>query len=108
MQMKARVTRNAVIGAALLLANSAPGWALGGGRLAATQAINGLAGEFSGPLAYGVSLAMIVGSAVAWFRHHHDMGALGQGALGATFVSGVALGSASLLSFIPGATGALV
>ena len=88
--------------------SSAPVWALGGGRLAATQALNSLAGEFSGPLAYAVSLIAIVGTAVSWYRHHHDMGLLAQGGLGALFVGGVALGGASLLGMIPGVAGALI
>ena len=87
---------------------SAPAWALGGGRLAATQALNGLASEFSGPLAYSVSLIAIVASAVSWYRHHHDMGVLAQGGLGALFVAGVALGGSSLLGMIPGVAGALI
>jgi type IV secretory pathway VirB2 component (pilin) len=87
---------------------SAPARALGGGRLAATQALNGLATEFSGPLAYSVSLIAIVASAVSWYRHHHDMGVLAQGGLGALFVAGVALGGSSLLGMIPGVAGALI
>lgn len=88
--------------------SSAPAWALGGGRLAATQALNGLASEFSGPLAYSVSLIAIVASAVSWYRHHHDMGVLAQGGLGALFVAGVALGGSSLIGMIPGVAGALL
>jgi type IV secretory pathway VirB2 component (pilin) len=93
---------------AIFAAASAPVWAMGGGRLAATQALNGLASEFSGPLAYSVSLIAIVASAVSWYRHHHDMGVLAQGGLGALFVAGVALGGTSLLGMIPGVAGALI
>lgn len=91
-----------------LAASSAPAWALGGGRLAATQAINGLAGEFSGPLAYGLSLIAIVGTAATMYRHHHDMGVLAQTGMGLTFAAGIALGASSLLGFIPGVGGALI
>ena len=97
------VTRSASIG--LLVMTSAPAWALGGGRLAATQAVTALATEFSGPLAYGLSLIAIVGAAVSWYRHHGEMGALAQTGMGALFVSGVALGATSLLGFIPGVGG---
>jgi type IV secretory pathway VirB2 component (pilin) len=102
-----RIKRAAVIAVAFAI-SSAPAWALGGGRLAATQALNGLATEFSGPLAYSVSLIAIVASAVSWYRHHHDMGVLAQGGLGALFVAGVALGGSSLLGMIPGVAGALI
>jgi len=51
-------------------------WALGGGRMAATQAIGGLSTEVSGPLAYGLALIATVGGAVSWYRNHHDAGAL--------------------------------
>lgn len=105
--MLKRIKKPATAVAVFLLAN-APVWALGGGRLAATQALNGLASEFSGPLAYSVSLIAIVGAAVSWYRHHHDMGALAQGGIGALFVGGVAMGSASLLGMIPGVAGALI
>lgn len=94
--------------AIVFVAATAPAWALGGGRLAATQAINGLSSEVSGPLAYGLSLIAIVGTAVSWYRHHHDMGALAQGGMGALFVGGVALGATSLLGMIPGVAGALI
>lgn len=93
---------------AVFAASSLPALAFGGGRLAATQAVTGLAGEFSGPLAYGLSLIAIVGTAVSWYRHHHDMGALAQGGMGALFVGGVALGGASLLGMIPGVAGAVI
>jgi hypothetical protein len=93
---------------AAVLAVSAPMWAIGGGRLAATQAVTGLSSEVSGPLAYGLSLIMVVGGAISWYRHHHDAGALQNGAMGTLFVSGVALGGASLLGFIPGVAGALI
>jgi hypothetical protein len=83
-------------------------WAFGGGRLAATQAINGLSSEVSGPLAYGLSLIAIVGTAIAWYRHHHDMGAIASGTMGAVFIGGVAMGGASLLGMIPGVAGALI
>jgi len=63
--MKTRLFR-AGRNAALLSAVSAPAFALGPGRLAATAAINGLSGEVSGPLAYGLSLIAIVGTAVSW------------------------------------------
>jgi hypothetical protein len=94
--------------AAMLALISSPAWAAGGGQLRATQAIAGLSAEVSGPLAYGLSLIMIVGSAVAWYRSHHDAGALQNGAMGALFVSGVALGASSLLGFVPGVAGALI
>ena len=97
-----------VIGLVLLALSSGPAWALGGGRLAATQAMNGLAAEATGPLAYSLSLIAIVGTAVSWYRHHHDMGALAQGGLGTLFVGGIALGASSLLGFIPGVAGALI
>ncbi|MGA8026203.1 MAG: TrbC/VirB2 family protein [Bryobacteraceae bacterium] len=100
--------KTAAITIAAFMMTSAPAWALGGGRLAATQALNGLASEFSGPLAYSISLIGIVGTAVSWYRHHHDMGMLAQGGLGTLFVAGVALGGASLLGMIPGVTGALI
>jgi hypothetical protein len=48
----------------------------GRGRLAATQAISALSTEVAGPLAYGFSLIAIVGTAVSWYRHHHDRGHL--------------------------------
>jgi hypothetical protein len=83
-------------------------WALTGGHMASTVAINGAANEISGPFAYGASLLMVTGSAIAWFRHHHDFGALGNGTMGALFVAGVALGAGSLLGFIPGVTGGLI
>ena len=93
---------------AAILAVSAPAWAIGAGRLAATQAVSGLSSEVSGPLAYGLSLIMVVGGAVSWYRHHHDAGALQNGAMGTLFVGGVALGASSLLGFIPGVAGALI
>ena len=83
-------------------------FALSTGRLMSTQAVNGLAREFSGPLAYGLSLIMIVGTAVSWYRHHHDMGALENGGMGALFVGGIALGATSPLGMIPGVSGALI
>ncbi len=83
-------------------------WALGGGRMAATQAVNGLSTEVSGPLAYGLALIATVGGAVGWYRNHHDAGALQNGAMGILFVGGVALGASSLLGFIPGVAGALI
>jgi hypothetical protein len=92
----------------VLAVASAPAFSLGIGRLAATQAIGSLSSEVSGPLAYGLSLIAIVGTAVSWYRHHHDMGALAQGGMGALFVGGVALGGASLLGMIPGVAGALI
>ena len=87
---------------------SSPMWALGGGRLVATQAIGGLSTEVSGPLAYGLALIATVGGAVSWYRNHHDAGALQTGAMGILFVGGVALGAASLLGFIPGVAGAVI
>ena len=100
---------NQALGVLLAFAlTNAPAWALGGGKLASTVALSGMAGEFAGPLAYAVSLIAIVGTAVSWYRHHHDMGVLAQGGLGALFVAGVALGGTSLLGFIPGVTGALI
>jgi len=100
--------QKAAVTAAMFTASSAPAWALGGGRLAATQAISGLAGEFSGPLAYGLSLIAIVGTGATMYRHHHDMGALAQTGMGLTFAAGIALGASSLLGFIPGVGGALI
>jgi hypothetical protein len=105
--MKKRIQR-AATQAGLFLAASVPVLAMGGGRLAATQAINGLGSEVSGPLAYGLSLIAIVGTATSWYRHHHDMGALAQGGMGALFVGGVALGATSLMGMIPGVAGALI
>ena len=83
-------------------------WAIGGGRMAATQAIAGMSTEVSGPLAYGLALIGTVGGAIAWYRNHHDSGALQNGAMGLLFVGGVALGASSLLGFIPGVTGATI
>ncbi len=83
-------------------------WALGGGRMLATQAIGGLSSEVAGPLAYGLSLIATVGAAVSWYRHSHDASALQTGAMGTLFVGGVALGAASLLGFIPGVAGAVI
>jgi len=85
-----------------------PVWAAGGGRLVATQAIAGLSSEVSGPLAYGLALVAVVGSAIAWYRNHHDAGALQTALMGVLMVSGVALGATSLLGFIPGVAGALI
>jgi TrbC/VIRB2 pilin len=85
-----------------------PMWAIGGGRMASTQSIANVATELSGPFAYGASLVMVVGSAIYWYRHHHDMGALGNGVLGTAFVAGVAMGAPTVLSMVPGATGALI
>lgn len=82
--------------------------AVGGGRLMSTQAITGLSSEVAGPLAYGLSLIMVVAGAVSWYRHHHDTGALGNGLAGTLVVAGVALGGSSLLSFIPGVAGAII
>jgi TrbC/VIRB2 pilin len=87
---------------------SSPLWAAGGGQLTATRAIAGLSAEVSGPLAYGLSLIMVVGSAISWYRSHHDAGALQNGAMGALFIGGVALGATSLLGFIPGVAGAVI
>jgi type IV secretory pathway VirB2 component (pilin) len=98
--------RLAVASAASLIA-SAPMWAAGG-TMASTQAMGRLSTELSGPFAYSASLAMIVASAVYWYRHHHDMGALGNGILGTMFVGGVAMGAPTVLSMIPGATGVLI
>ncbi len=106
-QMK-ELIQNAAKQVVVLAVVSAPALAMGGGRLAATQAINGLAGEMGGPLAYGLSLIAIVGTATSWYRHHHDMGALAQGGMGALFVGGVALGATSLMGMIPGVAGALI
>lgn len=105
--MLKRIQKASVAVTAFMI-SSAPMWAAGGGRLAATQAINGLAGEVSGPLAYGISLTAVTVAAISWYRHHHDMSGLGQGALGTLFVAGVALGGASLLGFVPGVAGALI
>lgn len=97
----------ASVALALTALTSAPMWAIGG-TLKATQAVGALSTEVSGPLAYGFSLIMIVGSAVAWYRSHHDAGALTNGTMGTLFVTGVATGAASLLGFIPGVSGALI
>jgi hypothetical protein len=102
-----RIKTAALIATAMAVSGT-QAWALGGGRLAATQAINGLATEVSGPLAYSLSLIAIVGSAVSWYRHHHEMGALSQGVMGVGFVGGIAMGATSLMGFIPGVAGALI
>jgi hypothetical protein len=83
-------------------------WALGGGRMMATQAIGGLSSEVAGPLAYGLALIATVGGAVSWYRHSHDSSALQTGVMGTLFVGGVALGASSLLGFIPGVAGAVI
>src|SRR3954469_24206592 len=41
--------QKAATGLLLVAGSSAPAWGLGGGRLAATQAMNGLAAEATGP-----------------------------------------------------------
>lgn len=97
------ITRS--VSLAMLVMASAPAWALTTGRLAATQAVGGLSSEFSGPLAYGLSICAIVGTAVSWYRHHGEFGHLAQAGMGTLFVGGVALGAASLLGFIPGVAG---
>ena len=61
-----------------------------------------------GPMVYTLSLIAIVGTSISWYRHHHDMGALAQGGMGALFTGGVALGAASLLGMVPGVAGALI
>lgn len=94
--------------AVLFALSTAPSWAIGGGTLAATRGVENLASEVSGPLAYGLSLIAIVGGSVSWFRHHHDMGALTQGAMGTIVVAGVAVGAASLLGMVPGVAGAVL
>jgi len=94
--------------AVLLAIMATPAFCAGGGRLSATQAINSLSSEVSGPLAYGLSLVAIVGTAVSWYKHHHDMGALAQGSMGALFVGGVAMGATSLMGIVPGVAGALI
>jgi type IV secretory pathway VirB2 component (pilin) len=99
-----RAAKQVIVFAAI----SAPAFAAGGGKLAATQAITALSTEVAGPLAYGLSLIAIVGTSISWYRHHHDMGALAQGGMGALFTSGVALGAASLLGMVPGVAGALI
>jgi hypothetical protein len=98
--------RAALAGIALVV-SSAPMWAAGG-TLAATQAINAAGTELSGPFAYGASLSMIVAGAIYWYRHHHDMGALGGGLIGTLLVGGVAMGAPTVLHMIPGATGVLI
>jgi hypothetical protein len=102
------ITVRLAAAAAVSVIASSPMSALGGGRLAATTAITAAATEISGPFAYGASLIMITGSAIAWWRHHHDMGAISNGALGTLFVAGTALGAASLMGFVPGVAGALI
>jgi type IV secretory pathway VirB2 component (pilin) len=104
----ARLGARLAIASAASIITTAPMWAAGGGRLAATQAISNVSTELSGPFAYGASLTMIVASAIYWYRHHHDMGALGNGVLGTIFVGGVAMGAPTVLSMIPGSTGALI
>jgi type IV secretory pathway VirB2 component (pilin) len=109
-ELKSATIRTGILlarGFALGLA-SAPAWAAGGGRLVATQAISGLSTEVSGPLAYGLSLIMIVVAAVNFYRSHHDMSHLGSGIMGTLFVAGVACGAASLLGFVPGVAGAVI
>ena len=103
-----RHIQNAVTQTAVFMVASLPALAAGGGRLAATQAVSSLSTEMSGPLAYGLSLIAVVGTAVSWYKHHHDMGALAQGGMGALFVGGVALGATSLLGMIPGVAGAII
>ena len=110
-----RRLRRATVNAGLLLARmalafmaSAPVWAAGGGRLAATQAASSLSGEVSGPLAYGVSLIMIVAGAISWYRSHHDMSHLSSGMTNTLVIAGVACGAASLLGFVPGVAGAVI
>ena len=103
-----RHIKTATQAAALFALSTAPMWALGGGTLMATRAVNTLGAEVSGPLAYGLSLIAIVGGSVSWFRHHHDMGALTQGAMGTVVVAGVAVGAASLLGMVPGVAGAVL
>lgn len=56
--------RKKVVKLASLALVSTRVWALGGGRMAATQAINGMSTEVSGPLAYGLALIATVGGAV--------------------------------------------
>jgi hypothetical protein len=104
-RLQTMLWRARVVALALI---SSPLWAAGGGQLVATRAIAGLSGEVSGPLAYGLSLIMIVGSAISWYRNHHDAGALQNGAMGTLFIGGVALGATSLLGFIPGVAGAVI
>jgi hypothetical protein len=97
----------AAMAGVVLAVSTAPTWAAGG-QLAATQAINAAGTELSGPFAYGASLSMIVAGAVYWYRHHHDMGALGGGLIGTLFVGGVAMGAPTVLRMIPGATGLMI
>jgi type IV secretory pathway VirB2 component (pilin) len=100
--------QTAMVLAAAVAATSTHAFAITGGRLAATAAINSVAGEFAGPMAYSLSLIAVVGTAVSWYRHHHEMGSLANGLLGVGFVGGMAIGATSLLGMIPGATGALI
>jgi type IV secretory pathway VirB2 component (pilin) len=80
-----------------------------GGHLLMSQALGNIASEISGPVAYCVSLVMIVVAAATWYTHSHDMGMLGKGIVGLVFVAGVVFGGAQLLSSLfPGATGALI
>jgi len=106
-QLRHTAARLAVAGTALVISSS-PAWALAGGRLASTAAVTGVASEINGPFAYGASLLMITVAAISWYKHHHDAGALGNGAMGTLFVAGTALGASSLLGFVPGVAGALI
>jgi hypothetical protein len=103
-----RFATRVAMAAAASAVTTAPMWAIGGGTMAATRAVGNVATELSGPFAYGASLVMVVGSAIYWYRHHHDMGALGNGVLGTAFVAGVAMGAPTVLSMVPGATGVLI
>src|SRR5579862_5549556 len=106
--MTHRQIQNAVAAAAVIAMSNGQAWALTGGRLAATAAVQGVAAEIAGPLAYSLSLIAIVGSAVSWYRHHHEFGHLANGLMGVGMVGGVAMGATSLMGFIPGVTGALI
>ena len=106
--LNGQMIRGFIAAAIVMLIESHPAFALGTSRLAATQAINGLSGEFAGPLAYSLSLAAIVGTAFTWYRHHHDMGALSTAGVGTLFVAGIALGATSLMGFVPGVIGATI
>jgi hypothetical protein len=72
--------------------------------MAATQAVSAAVTEISGTFAF----LIVAGSAIAWYRHHHDAGALTNGALGTLFVAGTALGASTLMGFVPGVTGAMI
>jgi hypothetical protein len=102
--MKRELKRSLCLVTGLLLCN-APAFCMASGRLLATQAVAGFAGEASGPLAYALSLCAIIGTSIALYRHHGEMGHIVQGAMGLLMICGIALGATSLMGFIPGVSG---